>query len=560
MKKIMIITVLLTASLFGYSQNFVILEEDFTANTIPAEWYVGNPGTGTELWSFGSNHVSAMGGSVAYDFSSNAAIFDDDNAGNAGQHDWTRLTYPITPGLLDLSSYSNSVVKLSYEYALNVSSTGSEALRVGIYDHANATWRIVVEYDEDTTPTFDSINLSDVFETYPGINKSDMLFCFEYDDIDGSWGFGAGVDNVKIYVEEINQYCENAIPVTVAPHDSGCPSPTTASNIGAMSSEATQGTPGCGGFSGGDIFYSFVAPYSGSIKIVLPNGSQDWSSISMALYNDCSENTEITCRNTIDDEVIENLTPGNNYLLRLWDYNNDDFGNVDFCIEESPVIPSNDEAVNSIPIIVEPMGAGCATTTLLYNTYATDSSPINGTPACGNYQGGDLWYHFVVPATGAIIMHRSLDGNWGHLSYAIYDLPTDTTEMLCGMILMTESESDIIEGLTPGDTVGLRVWEWGNNDFGPESICLEEVEASGIADNVIEGFSMYPNPVNNLLNLKSNNTINSISIYNMLGQEVLSKTTNDTQLQIDLSNYNTGSYIIKVQAGNQVGSYHFIKN
>jgi len=559
MKKTIFISALLIASLISYSQNHIVMEEDFTANTIPTNWFMGNIGDGTQLWTFGSGHIPQFNGGSAYDFSTNAAIFNDNAAGNGVHHDRVRLCYPNVVGMLDVSSYSNSIVMLNYQYALNVTGSGTEVMRIYAFDHANGEWIVLKEYSEDTVPTYDQINLTQVFANHPGIDTTDVVFCFEYDDLDGDWAWGAGVDNVSIYVEEINQYCENAIPVYIAPHDSGCPDSTTACNIGAMSSEATQGTPGCGGFNGGDIFYSFVAPYSGAIKIVLPNGSQDWSSVSMALYNDCSETEEITCRNTTNDEVIENLTPGYVYILRLWDYNNNDFGNVDFCIEESPVIPANDEAVNSFPILVEPMGSGCATTTLMYNTYATDSSPINGTPACGNYQGGDLWYHFVVPATGAIVIHRSQDGNWGHLSYAIYDSPTDTTEMLCGTINMGNSVSSLIEGLPPGDTVGLRVWEWGNNDFGAESICIEEVEASGIADNVIEGFSMYPNPVNNVLNISTTNTINQIHIYNLLGQEVLFDSPNRTQTKINLSNLSNGSYVVKIQAGKQVGAYRLIK-
>ena len=81
-------------------------------------------------------------------------------------------------------------------------------------------------------------------------------------------------------------------------------------------------------------------------------------------------------------------------------------------------------------------------------------------------------------------------------------------------------------------------------------------DASGIADNVIDGFGMYPNPVNDVLNLKADINIDTVSIYNMLGQEVL--TTKQTQ--IDMSALPTGSYIVKVQAGEQVASYNLVKS
>lgn len=81
-------------------------------------------------------------------------------------------------------------------------------------------------------------------------------------------------------------------------------------------------------------------------------------------------------------------------------------------------------------------------------------------------------------------------------------------------------------------------------------------DVTGIADNVIDGFGMYPNPVNDVLNLKADINIDTVSIYNMLGQEVL--TTKQTQ--IDMSTLPTGSYIVKVQAGEQVASYNLVKS
>jgi hypothetical protein len=81
------------------------------------------------------------------------------------------------------------------------------------------------------------------------------------------------------------------------------------------------------------------------------------------------------------------------------------------------------------------------------------------------------------------------------------------------------------------------------------------VTGAGIADNVINGFNMYPNPVKDVLVLKAAVNIDAVSIYNMLGQEVI-KTTQST---IDMSAVPSGSYIVKVGAGNQVASYNFIK-
>ena len=88
--------------------------------------------------------------------------------------------------------------------------------------------------------------------------------------------------------------------------------------------------------------------------------------------------------------------------------------------------------------------------------------------------------------------------------------------------------------------------------------------------NIVEGsqaiqtlaqyqFNLYPNPVQNNLNLSANSNIKSISIYNMTGQEVLHSTPAQTQLTIDTPNLNKGSYILKVNINDTFGYYRFIK-
>ncbi len=82
-----------------------------------------------------------------------------------------------------------------------------------------------------------------------------------------------------------------------------------------------------------------------------------------------------------------------------------------------------------------------------------------------------------------------------------------------------------------------------------------DCQGLGVADNIIDGFSMYPNPAQDVLHITTDNPLQSVSIYNMLGEEVL----RTAKANIDVSTLTAGSYVLKVQAGEQVGSYHFIK-
>lgn len=72
-------------------------------------------------------------------------------------------------------------------------------------------------------------------------------------------------------------------------------------------------------------------------------------------------------------------------------------------------------------------------------------------------------------------------------------------------------------------------------------------------------FVYYPNPVSDVLNISYANEISKVQVMNLLGQEVMVKSINATQSQIDMSNLASGSYLVKVTADNQVKTIKVIK-
>lgn len=85
----------------------------------------------------------------------------------------------------------------------------------------------------------------------------------------------------------------------------------------------------------------------------------------------------------------------------------------------------------------------------------------------------------------------------------------------------------------------------------PIGIGVEELEG--------KGFSAYPNPVQNVLNMSANENITSVSVYNMLGQEVYNNSINASNYTIDTSNFANGTYIVEVTIGAAVGSIKIVK-
>lgn len=71
--------------------------------------------------------------------------------------------------------------------------------------------------------------------------------------------------------------------------------------------------------------------------------------------------------------------------------------------------------------------------------------------------------------------------------------------------------------------------------------------------------SVFPNPVKNALNLSYNQNISSVEIYNLLGQQMTAEKVNANQKQIDMSNYASGTYLVKVFAGDMVKTIKVVK-
>ncbi len=83
---------------------------------------------------------------------------------------------------------------------------------------------------------------------------------------------------------------------------------------------------------------------------------------------------------------------------------------------------------------------------------------------------------------------------------------------------------------------------------------------NNIAFGTSDNFSIYPNPAKEILNINSKNLfpINSISIYNTIGQ-LIQIVTNPKNKSIDVSQLKSGIYILNIYSDNRVESIKFIK-
>jgi hypothetical protein len=73
-------------------------------------------------------------------------------------------------------------------------------------------------------------------------------------------------------------------------------------------------------------------------------------------------------------------------------------------------------------------------------------------------------------------------------------------------------------------------------------------------------FKYYPNPVNNILTVSYTEAITVLKLYNMVGQQLITKSVNSNETQIDMSHLPAGSYLLEVSVGSKSKMVKLIKN
>lgn len=186
------------------------------------------------------------------------------------------------------------------------------------------------------------------------------------------------------------------------------------------------------------------------------------------------------------------------------------------------------------------------------------------TPSCQSSVGDDVWYSVVVPSGGSLTIETQ-SGETNGMTDSVIAVYTGS----CAGLTQVGCDDDSgignmsmlsLTGRTPGTTLYIAVWKFGtgastNDQF---RIAAYDVNlANSSFDN--DGFTYYPNPVKNVLNLSYKQNISDIRIYNLLGQEVMMKTVNGNRSQIDMSAFLSNTYVVKVTSDSQVKTIRVIK-
>lgn len=171
MKKITLLWAFAFISLTTVAQ---IASENFDDGMTPDGWTLTTV-TGDCDWAFTEFTPSSQD-----DFTSIAIVYDDDACGSGAP----ASNLEVLSAVYDLSALT---ADLTLTYDVWFQEFGAQTFDVEYFDGND--WVNIITYEADTQTV-----ISETF-TISGVSNSDFQVRFTYDDNNGEWGWGAGIDN-----------------------------------------------------------------------------------------------------------------------------------------------------------------------------------------------------------------------------------------------------------------------------------------------------------------------------------------------------------------------------
>ncbi|GAB1307548.1 hypothetical protein KH5_02310 [Urechidicola sp. KH5] len=381
------------------------------------------------------------------------------------------------------------------------------------------------------------------------------------------------------------------LPFTISPEGTGCTTHNFSVDFTASGPGYTiSGLPGQGtSIQGYDAFFNWTATTSalrywgdGVGKPYIGIHDSSGTEIAYSTFNQAGL-------------TLQGWAVGDELVIRIYDYGNTMI-NVEFCLEEytpsAPIVPNYQEFFDDyIPIgwseAIGAYGTPIGTSsTFINDDFVNDTSNPNGQSAGVNIWGALTDEYLISPEFNLSGATYYLNFDIGLVEYNNTSSATLGSDDYVALLVTQDNGANWIEltrwdATTPISNTGQSVQEielsgYGStvqfayyassgslednedNDFFIDNFQITTTSLSS-ADEVIEGFKLYPTIVEQNLNFSAFENVKYIAIYNLLGQEVLQTAPNISNSSINLSALNEGVYMVKVQVGNTEGTFKIIK-
>lgn len=264
----------------------------------------------------------------------------------------------------------------------------------------------------------------------------------------------------------VNDECTGALPLPLSDPRLGqtCNRTSPVEWRGALNSSIPDT---CTPAAAGDVWFYVVVPEAGALRIrTLGEGAVQTG---ITAYGDCGE-TWLACaeqdRSTGTELYLEGLEPRDTVRLRVYPllpYP----GEVRLCATIPAVAAANDYCEQALPLSVN-SPEGCQAQLFAGNVIVSSSGRANN---CKGEAVEDLWYRVTVPPVGKLVVKAQTAAGILSPGLAAYR-GCDGERLACHD---PEGEQAILEleGLTPGDTIIIALWDFFRFRFGSVAICAQ---------------------------------------------------------------------------------------
>ncbi len=224
--------------------------------------------------------------------------------------------------------------------------------------------------------------------------------------------------------------------------------------------------------------------------------------------------------------------------------------------------PANDECSDATLLA---SGATFDLSKMLTTNVAATRSANDPTPTCDAYNfstnGKDIWFTVAVPASGTLTLETRGDG-----SGSITDTGVEAYRGTCGALEFLGCNTDdgdgnfsklAPSGLIANEIIYVRIWGYDGTS-GTFYIAAYDASLNN-TDFETSNFSVYPNPVKNILNISYISNISNVEVFNLVGQQVLIAKMNTTLGQVNMTHLPTGTYFVKINADNKTKIVKVVK-
>ncbi|AWH85196.1 hypothetical protein HYN59_08705 [Flavobacterium album] len=314
-----------------------------------------------------------------------------------------------------------------------------------------------------------------------------------------------------------NDDCAGAITL-IPSANTTCAGTTAGTTLGATQSMAAGV---CSGTPDDDVWYKFVA--TASVHTITISGTAAVSGTSTDMYfqvlsGTCGTTTSLLCSDP-DTGSVSGLTVGDTYYVRVYSYGSSSRNTFNICVTTPPAAVANDDCAGAVTLTVNTADT-CTTVTAGTTANAYQSM---GAGVCSGTPDDDVWFKFVAASTVQRITLSdvvAVSGTSTDMYFQVLDGTCGTTTSL----LCSDPNTNLVAGLTVGNTYFIRVYTYASTSRATFNICVSTPPAPPANDECAGAITLT---VNNDLNCGVTTAGTTVNAYQSMAAGACSGTPDD---------------------------------